>query len=52
MAEDVGTLEVGKLADMLVIDGDPSQDIALLQDDVRLLAIVKGGEFVKDALAQ
>lgn len=52
MAEDVGMLEVGKLADMLVIDGDPSQDIALLQDDVRLLAIVKGGEFVKDALAQ
>jgi imidazolonepropionase-like amidohydrolase len=48
MAEDVGTLEVGKLADMLVVDGDPSQDIALLQDDARLLAILKDGLFIKD----
>ena len=51
MLEDVGTIATGKLADLLVVDGDPSRDIALLQDDAKLLAIVKGGEFVKDALA-
>ena len=51
MPDEVGTLEVGKIADMLVVDGDPSQDISLLQEDARLLAILKGGEFVKDALS-
>ena len=48
MLEDVGTIEVGKLADLLIVDGDPSQDIALLQDTDRLLGIMKNGEFVKD----
>ncbi|MEE3331684.1 MAG: amidohydrolase family protein [Myxococcota bacterium] len=52
MPDEVGTLEVGKVADMLVVDGDPSQDISLLQEDARLLAILKGGEFVKDALSK
>ena len=49
---ELGTLEAGKLADLLVVDGDPSVDIALLADPKRLLAIVKGGAFVKDALAR
>ena len=32
--EQVGTLEVGKQADALVVDGDPSQDISALQNVV------------------
>jgi imidazolonepropionase-like amidohydrolase len=47
----VGTLEPGKLADLLVVDGDPSIDVAVLQDRTNLHAILKGGHFVKDALA-
>ena len=35
---------------VLVVDGDPSVDIALLQDRSKLRAILKGGAFVKDAL--
>ena len=46
----VGTIEEGKLADLLVVDGDPSVDIAVLQDRAKLRAILKGGSFVKDAL--
>jgi imidazolonepropionase-like amidohydrolase len=46
----VGTIEPGRLADLLVVDGDPSVDVAVLQDRSRLRAIVKGGAFVKDAL--
>lgn len=46
----VGTVEPGKLADLLVVDGDPSVDIALLQDPAKVKAIVKGGAFVKDEL--
>jgi imidazolonepropionase-like amidohydrolase len=39
------------LADLLVVDGDPLADIALLQDQARLLAILKGGTLVRDDLA-
>jgi imidazolonepropionase-like amidohydrolase len=47
----VGTIEEGKLADLLVVDGDPSVDVAVLQDRAKLRAIVKGGVFVKDELS-
>ena len=49
-ADELGSLRPGMLADLLVVDGDPSVDISVLQDTDRLLAIVKGGRFVKDGL--
>ena len=50
MQDEFGTIEAGKLADLLVVDGDPLQDIGCLRDTDRLHAILKSGEFVKDAL--
>ncbi len=50
-ADDLGTIEAGKLADLLVVDGDPSVDIEILQDANNLLAIVKDGRFFKDSLS-
>ncbi|MBI3744412.1 MAG: amidohydrolase family protein, partial [Chloroflexi bacterium] len=50
MADKLGTIEKGKLADLLVIDGDPTMDIKVLQDLNKLKAIMKGGRFVKDTL--
>ncbi len=50
MGDQLGTIEPGKLADLLVVDGDPTVDITVLQDKSRLLGIMKGGELVKDAL--
>jgi imidazolonepropionase-like amidohydrolase len=47
--EDLGTVELGKLADLLVIDGDPSADIAALADRPPL-AVLKGGQVVAGAL--
>jgi imidazolonepropionase-like amidohydrolase len=47
---DLGTVADGRLADLLVVDGDPSQDVTVLEDPDRLVAIIKGGELVKDAL--
>lgn len=38
-----GTLEKGKLADVLVVDGDVVADIAILQDRSRFLAVMQGG---------
>jgi imidazolonepropionase-like amidohydrolase len=50
MGEELGTVEAGKLADLLVVDGDPSIDISVLTDAANLKAILKGGDFVKDEL--
>jgi imidazolonepropionase-like amidohydrolase len=44
---ETGTIEPGKRADMLVVDGDPLADVALLQHPENLLAIVQAGQFHK-----
>ncbi len=45
MADRIGSLEPGKLADMVIVNGDPLKDITLLQDRSRL-SVMKGGRFV------
>ena len=39
----VGTLEPGKLADIIVVDGDPLKDIKVLEDKAKILLVLKGG---------
>jgi imidazolonepropionase-like amidohydrolase len=51
MEKEVGTLEPGKLADLLVVAGDPLKDITLLQQRENLALIMKGGEPVVDRLS-
>ena len=47
----LGVIEPGALADLLVVDGDPLEDLGLLQDQgAHLAAIMKDGVFVKDEL--
>ncbi len=46
MQDEIGTLEEGKRADILVVDGDPLTDIAVLQDKKRLKVIMKDGVIV------
>ncbi len=50
-SHELGSVRAGYLADLLVVDGDPLADMSLLQDQTRLLAIMKGGALVKDELA-
>jgi imidazolonepropionase-like amidohydrolase len=40
----LGTLEPGKLADVLIIKGDPLNDITILHDRSRIETIIKNGE--------
>jgi imidazolonepropionase-like amidohydrolase len=40
---ELGTVEAGKLADLLVVDGDPSQDITVLADPANIRTVIKGG---------
>ena len=42
-ADEFGTLETGKLADVLVVDGDVLAEIRVLEDRSRLLAVIQGG---------
>jgi imidazolonepropionase-like amidohydrolase len=46
LQDEIGTLEEGKLADILVVDGDPLANIAVLQDKKRLKVIMKDGAIV------
>lgn len=48
---DVGTIEDGRLADLLLVDGDPTDDVTILQDRDRLVAIMQDGAFHKAPLA-
>jgi imidazolonepropionase-like amidohydrolase len=50
LAHELGTIAEGYLADLLVVEGDPSLDISLLQDPEKLRAVMKGGVFAKQAL--
>jgi imidazolonepropionase-like amidohydrolase len=38
-----GTVEPGKLADLLVVDGDVIADISILEDRARFVAVMQGG---------
>ena len=42
-AHELGTLQTGKLADVLVVDGDVLADISILEDRSRFIAVMQGG---------
>lgn len=42
----IGKLEAGRWADILVVDGDPTKDITILQKKSRIDYIFKGGKMV------
>lgn len=44
-SEEIGTLEAGKLADIVLIDGDPLDNVYNL---VNVMLVLKGGEIVAD----
>jgi imidazolonepropionase-like amidohydrolase len=46
---ELGTLEPGKLADLIVIEGNPTADIAVLADSLPV-AVLKGGQLASGAL--
>jgi imidazolonepropionase-like amidohydrolase len=45
MEEELGTLEPGKIADLVLVDGDPREDIFALLD---VALVVKDGAVVVD----
>jgi imidazolonepropionase-like amidohydrolase len=46
----VGSIEAGKRADLLMVDGAPGEDIRVLADSDNMLAVMKNGHFEKCSL--
>ncbi len=47
---ELGQLKDGYLADMILVDGDPLANISVLQDQKRILAVMKDGKFYKEPM--
>jgi imidazolonepropionase-like amidohydrolase len=50
MHDDLGTVEQGKFADLLVVEGNPLEDIAILQNRQNLKLIMKEGKPIRNEL--
>jgi imidazolonepropionase-like amidohydrolase len=48
----IGTLQRGKLADLIVVEGNPLHDITLLEDRKNISYVMKGGRFVRRAAVE
>ena len=48
LEDDIGTVELGKKADLIVVDGEPVVDIAILQDKQRISLVMKEGEIARE----
>jgi len=47
----VGTIEAGKQADLLIVDGNPLKKISLLRDRDRIAGVIQAGRFVSGDLS-
>ena len=50
LSDKIGTVEPGKYADLLVVDGDPLKNLRLFQMQDRISVIMKGGVLYKRAI--
>lgn len=48
---EVGVVRAGLLADLLVVDGDPLQDVGILRDQARLQIVMQNGVIYKNLLS-
>jgi imidazolonepropionase-like amidohydrolase len=52
MGDELGLIRPGYLADLVLVDGNPLDDISMIQDRDRLVVIMKDGKFHKFDAAQ
>lgn len=49
--QEVGTIQTGKVADLLLVEGNPLKRIALLRDKSKIAGVMRAGRFVAGPLA-
>jgi imidazolonepropionase-like amidohydrolase len=49
LEHEIGTIETGKEADLLLVNGNPLDDIALLEEPTNVEWVIQGGKIVKGA---
>ena len=52
LGDQCGLIKEGFLADLLLVRGDPTKDVSLIQHRANLAMIMKGGELHKDPRTQ
>jgi len=52
LADKLGTIAAGKWADMIVVDGNPLEDVQLFARPDKIVMVMKEGRLVKDLLAR
>jgi len=52
LENEVGTIEPGKLADMIIVNGNPLDDISILQNDSQIALVMQGGQILKSTLPE
>jgi imidazolonepropionase-like amidohydrolase len=51
MGDRIGTVEPGKLADLIVVAGNPLEDLALFEQGLeRVVLVMKEGRIAKDIM--
>ncbi len=45
MGDELGLVREGYLADLLLVDGDPTRDVRIMQDRARIVMVMKDGAF-------
>ena len=48
MGDRIGTVEVGKEADLILVEGRPLDEVEVLADLDRIVGVIKGGRIYKD----
>ncbi|MBW2121098.1 MAG: amidohydrolase family protein [Deltaproteobacteria bacterium] len=46
VGDEVGTIEEGKIADIILVDGDPVKDIRILREEEKIKMVMKEGQMV------
>jgi len=49
MQDHLGTLEAGKIADLIAVKGNPLEDVSLLKDASNVAMVIQAGRVVKDS---
>jgi imidazolonepropionase-like amidohydrolase len=47
LSDRIGTIAEGKIADLVVVDGEPLSNIAVMADKTAITYVVKGGVVVR-----